>query len=79
MLSGRDISDRLLQPKNALMSIRLTPLGILILLRLEQFANESEHISVTPEGIVYELSAFPAGYCINSVLLLLKSTPFTLE
>ena len=39
----------------------VTLLGILILLRFVQFANEARHTLVTPEGIEYELSVFPAG------------------
>ena len=56
-----------------------TLLGIVMLVRFEQEKNVRLPISVTPVGIVYERSVFPMGYSINLVLLLLKSTPFSLE
>ena len=53
--------------------------GMVMLVRLLHQLNAIVPMLVTPFGMAYEVSALPSGYFINSVLSLLKRTPFTLE
>ena len=62
-----------MQPKNALVAILVTPLGIVTLVRRAQPSNALSPILVTLLGIV--TLVFPPGHRIRVVCNLLQRTP----
>ncbi len=60
---------------NASSPISITLLGIVTFVKLSHPKKAASVMHITLFGIVKEVSAFPAGYIINSVLFLLYNTP----
>ncbi len=73
--SGMITDSRESQSENAFHPMDVTELGMVTDVREVHSENAPSPMVLTESGIVYDVRVLPAGYWINTVFYLSKSTP----